>query len=47
VLQKDNPTAEVYAQKGELGPGVEAINMLIKYDAVRFKLYTACTPPLL
>ena len=47
VLQKDNPTAEVYTQKGELGLAVEAINMLIKYDAVRFKLYTACTPPLL
>ena len=47
VLQKDNPTAEVYAQKGELGPSVEVINMLSKYDAVRFKLYTACTPPIL
>jgi uncharacterized protein (DUF927 family) len=47
VLQKDNPTAEVYTQKGELGPTVEAINMLRKYDAVSFKLYTACTPPIL
>jgi uncharacterized protein (DUF927 family) len=47
VLQKDNPTAEVYSQKGELDPWIEAANMLIKYDAVRFKLYTACTPPLL
>src|SRR5208283_1549179 len=47
VLQKDNPTAEVYTQKGELGPTVEAINMLRKYDAVNFKLYTACTPPVL
>jgi len=47
VLQKDNPTAEVYTQKGELGPTVEVINMLRKYDAVSFKLYTSCTPPIL
>jgi uncharacterized protein (DUF927 family) len=47
VLQKDNPTSEVYTQKGELGPLVKVINMLRKYDAVSFKLYTACTPPLL
>jgi uncharacterized protein (DUF927 family) len=47
VLQKDNPTAEVYTQKGELGPVVEVINMLRKYDAVSFKLYTTCTPPIL
>lgn len=47
VLQKDNPIAEVYTQKGELGPVVEVINMLRKYDAVSCKLYTACTPPIL
>ena len=47
VLSQDNPTAELYTQKGELNKWVEATNKLIKYPAVRFKLYTACVPPLL
>lgn len=47
VLQYENPTAELYAQKGELKEWVKATNKLIKYPAVRFKLYTACVPPLL
>lgn len=47
VLPQDNPTAELYTQKGELNKWVEGTNKLIKYPAVRFKLYTACVPPLL
>lgn len=47
VLPQDNPTAELYTQKGELDKWVWATNKLIKYPAVRFKLYTACVPPLL
>jgi len=47
VLPQDNPTAELYTQKGELEKWVQATNKLIKYPAVRFKLYTACVPPLL
>lgn len=47
VLSQDNPTAELYTQKGELEKWVQATNKLIKYPAVRFKLYTACVPPLL
>lgn len=47
VLPQDNPTAELYTQKGELEKWVWATNKLIKYPAVRFKLYTACVPPLL
>ena len=47
VLQRDNPTAELYTQKGELAKWVQAANKLIKYPAVHFKLCTACVPPLL
>ena len=47
VLQHENPTAELYTQKGELEEWVKTTNKLIKYSAVRFKLYTACVPPLL
>ena len=39
--------AELYTQKGELEKWVQATNKLIKYPTVRFKLYTACVPPLL
>jgi len=47
VLQRDNPTAELYTQKGELKKWVQAAKQLIKYPAVLFKLCTACAPPLL
>ncbi|WP_440948127.1 DUF927 domain-containing protein [Methanosarcina sp. T3] len=47
VLSHNNPTAELYTQNGELDLWVQAVNQLIKYPAVRFKLYSACVPPLL
>lgn len=47
VLQHENPTAELYIQNGELENWVKTTNKLIKYPAVRFKLYTSCVPPLL
>jgi putative DNA primase/helicase len=47
VLQQENPTAELYTQKGELEKWVGATNKLIKYPAVMFKLCTACAPPIL
>lgn len=47
VLQRDNPTAELYTQKGSLTNWIEAAGELLDYNSVRFKLYTACVPPLL
>lgn len=47
VLPQENPTAELYTEKGSLSEWVQATNKIINYDAVRFKLYTACASPLL
>ncbi|AKB75783.1 hypothetical protein MSLAZ_2522 [Methanosarcina lacustris Z-7289] len=47
VLQRDNPTAELYTQKGDLNSWVGAAKELLDYSSVRFKLYSACAPPLL
>lgn len=47
VLQRDNPTSELYTQKGSLSSWTEAAEELLDYNSVRFKLYTACVPPLL
>jgi putative DNA primase/helicase len=47
VLQRDNPTAELYTQKGKLSNWVRVAKVLLDYDSVRFKLYSACVPPLL
>jgi putative DNA primase/helicase len=47
VLQRNNPTAELYTQKGELSNWTRAAKVLLDYNSVRFKLYSACVPPLL
>ena len=47
VLQRDNPTAELYTQRGELSNWTRAAKVLLNYNSVRFKLYSACVPPLL
>jgi len=47
VLQRDNPTAELYTQKGDLNDWTGAAKVLLDFYSVRFKLYSACVPPLL
>ncbi|MCO5383535.1 MAG: DUF927 domain-containing protein [Methanosarcina barkeri] len=47
VLQRDNPTAELYEQKGSLDGWIEGATEPLVYNSVRFKLYSACVPPLL
>jgi uncharacterized protein (DUF927 family) len=47
VLQLENNTAELYAQQGALEEWKVAANVMLKYDAIRFKFYTTCTPMLL
>lgn len=47
VLQRDNPTAEFYTENGDLPSWIKAAKELLKYPPVRFKMYSACVPPLL
>lgn len=47
ILQMENNTAELYAQKGTLEGWKVAADILLEYDAVRFKFYASCTPMLL
>ena len=47
VLQIDNPTAKLFSVKGDVEGWVKGANVILSYPAVRFKMYTACVPPLL
>lgn len=47
ILQMENSTAELYAQQGTLEGWKVAADILLEYDAVRFKFYASCTPMLL
>ena len=47
VLQLENNTAELYTQKGTVTGWKEGVVDLVKYEAVRFKMYAACTPLIL
>jgi uncharacterized protein (DUF927 family) len=47
ILQMENNTAELYIKKGSLDEWRVGAEIMLKYDAVRFKFYASCTPMLL
>lgn len=47
ILQMENSTAELYLQQGTLEGWKTGADILLEYDAVRFKFYASCTPMLL
>jgi uncharacterized protein (DUF927 family) len=47
VLQLENPTANFFTVKGDLDQWAKGAKYIIKYPAVRFKLYTSMVPPIL
>ncbi|KKG71325.1 DUF927 domain-containing protein [Methanosarcina mazei] len=47
VIQLENNTADLYTQKGSIEGWKVGAEELLKYDAIRFKAYAACTPLIL
>jgi|GEM_PF-825394 len=47
IKQLDSNIADLYTKKGTLEGWVDGAEILLKYDAVRFKFYAACAPLIL